>query len=736
MAGALSLEDAARVVALRSQAIAARLAGRGGMASVALSEEDAAGRLEPWADRVEVAAVNGPSSVVVAGDAQALDEALEALDDQGVRIRRIAVDYASHTRHVEDVRTTLAEVLAGIGAQEPTVPFYSTVTGGWVTDAGALDSAYWYRNLRERVRFGPAVADLLDQGHGVFVEVSAHPVLVQPITEAVVAADADVVVTGSLRREDGGLRRLLTSMAELFVRGTPLDWARALPAGATSRRVDLPTYAFDHQHYWIRMGASATDSASLGLAGADHPLLGAVVPLPQSDGLVFTSRLSLRTHPWLADHAIGGAVLVPGTVYVDLAVRAGDEFGHGLLEELVIEAPLVLPDSGGVRLQVAVSGPGATGSRTVDVYSQREDAADDGGADDVWTRHATGLLAASPTAPDPGRAFDFAAWPPPGAEPVPMTDFYADLVERGYAYGPAFQGLRAVWRRGDEVFAEAALPEEHREEAGGFGIHPALLDAALHTNAFARPDDDRKVLPFAWNGLLLHAVGASALRVRVAPCGPDALSFHAADDTGATVLTMDSLVSLPVSTDQLDAAAADGSRDTLFGVEWTELPPVRGDVAGSATAPPLAVLEAFGDDGEGAVLALTTRVLGAVQEWLAGAGSDDSRLVVVTRGAVPAGDGAVTDPAGAAVWGLVRAAQAENPERILLVDTDPAAGGDLDAALGVALASGEPQVAVRGAIFSVPRLVRVAGRGLGSGNVFAAGKTVLLSGGTGSLGGL
>ncbi|MCI3934400.1 type I polyketide synthase [Streptomyces sp. AN091965] len=748
VAGALSLDDAARVVALRSQAIAARLAGRGGMASVALSEEDTAARLAPWADRVEVAAVNGPSSVVIAGDAEALDVALEALDDQGVRIRRIAVDYASHTRHVEDARDTLAEVLTGVRAQAPAVPFRSTVTGGWVTDAGVLDGAYWYRNLRERVRFGPAVADLLDQGHGVFVEVSAHPVLVQAITETADATDADVVVTGSLRREDGGPRRLLTSMAELFVRGVTLDWAATLPPGAAARRADLPTYAFDHQHYWLRMADAATDSASLGLTGADHPLLGAVVPLPQSDGLVFTSRLSLRTHPWLADHAIGGAVLVPGTVYVDLAVRAGDEFGHGLLEELVIEAPLVLPDSGGVRVQVAVSGPGATGARTVDVYSQREDAA--GGAE-VWTRHATGLLAASPTTPGARRDVDFRAWPPPGAAPVPVTDFYADLVERGYAYGPAFQGLRAVWRRGDEVFAEAALPEERREEAGRFGIHPALLDAALHTNAFARPDDDRKVLPFAWNGLLLHAVGASALRVRVAPCGPDALSFHAADDTGEMVLTMDSLVSLPVSTDQLDTAAADGTHDALFGVEWTELPLAQGDapswalvataadvtaLTASTAAPPVVVLEAYGADGDDAVLALTSRVLGAVQAWLAQAGTAESRLVVVTRGAVPAGSGVVSDPAGAAVWGLVRAAQAENPDRFVLLDTDPTADGYLDVVLGAVLVGGEPQVAVRGTRYCVPRLVRVAGRVPGAGNTFGSGKSVLLTGGTGSLGGL
>ncbi|MFF8632002.1 type I polyketide synthase [Streptomyces werraensis] len=766
VSGALTLEDAARVVALRSQAIAERLAGRGGMASVALNEAEAVSRLERWADRVEVAAVNGPSSVVIAGDAEALDEALDTLEDQGVRVRRIAVDYASHTRHVERIRDTLADALAGIGAQAPAVPFYSTVTGEWVEDAGVLDGAYWYRNLRGQVGFGPAVAELVRQGHGVFVEVSAHPVLVQPISETVhdtgggtatgTGDVTDVVVTGSLRRQDGGPRRLQTSMAELFVHGVPVDWSKVLPDGAAAARVDLPTYAFDHQHYWLTMDGTATDQASLGLTGADHPLLGAVVELPQSDGLVFTSRLSLQSHPWLAGHAIGGVVIVPGTVYVDLAVRAGDEFGHGVLEELVIEAPLVLPERGGVRVQVAVSGPGANGLRTVDVYSLREDAAGEGGTHG-WTRHATGLLSAAPAARD--SAFDFAAWPPPGAQPVDVENFYDDLTERGYAYGPAFQGLRAVWRRGEEVFAEAALPEEQREDAGRFGIHPALLDAALHTNALAAPDDGRKVLPFAWNGLVLHATGASALRVRVAPCGPDALSFQAADETGGLVLTMDSLVSLPVSTDQLDAAAAHDTRDALFGVEWTGLPSVQEAVpvpvwvpvvssedvvelarGAGAGVPAVAVLEAVaaGDDGVDAVLGLTSRVLGVVQAWLGVAGLENSRLVVVTRGAVPAGDGVVSDPAGSAVWGLVRAAQAENPDRIVLVDADPAAaaGDGRDAVLAAVTAGDEPQLAVRGTTLSVPRLARVTGQVPDNPDVFRPQGTVLVTGGTGSLGAL
>ncbi|HKN51124.1 MAG TPA: type I polyketide synthase, partial [Amycolatopsis sp.] len=606
VSGALSLEDAAKVVALRSQAIAAELSGRGGMASVNLSVADAVARLAPWDGRVEVAAVNSPSSVVIAGDAEALDEAVEALSG-----RRVAVDYASHTRHVEDIRDTLAKTLAGITAQAPVVPFYSTVTGEWIAGAGIVDGEYWYRNLRNQVRFGPAVADLIEQGHGVFVEVSAHPVLVQPITDVVDNTEADVVVGGTLRREDGGLRRLLTSMAELFVRGVALDWSGVLPQ--TSGRVELPTYAFDHQHYWLNPPAAA-DAPSLGLAGADHPLLGAVVQLPQSDGLVFTSRLSVRSHPWLADHAA-----VPSAALVEMAVRAGDEAGCSVLDELTIETPLVLPERGGVRVQIVLGGPD---SRTVDVYSQRDDV-------DVWTRHATGKLSATPAAQE---FFDFTAWPPPGAQKA------------------EFQGVRAVWRRGDEVFAEVALPEQQSADASKFGIHPALLDAALHP---ALTDGQ----PLDWNGVVLHAAGASALRVRLVP-GESGVSLEAADEAGGLVVTADSVAFRAISIEQRDT-------NSLFQVDWTELStaddlPIPSwievatadDVAALVDVPAAAVLEATGSDD---ALALTSRVLAVVQAWLS-AGFEESRLVVVTHGAVPAGDGAVTDPAASAVWGLVRAA--------------------------------------------------------------------------------
>ncbi|WP_328620101.1 type I polyketide synthase [Streptomyces sp. NBC_00354] len=759
-AGVLSLRDAARVVAARGRLMQALPLG-GAMVAVAAGEEEVA---ELLGEGVEVAAVNGPSSVVLSGEEDAVLAAADRLREQGCKTKRLAVSHAFHSLRMEPMLAEFAAELAEVVWQPPVIAVVSNVTGRLAGPDELADPQYWAGHVRRPVRFAEGIAAAVEFGGTLFVELGPGGALTALVEETASAVDAEVACIAALRDGRPEEQTLLTSVAELFVRGIPVDWAGMLPAGSV--RVDLPTYAFDHRHYWLKPAATATDAASLGLAGSDHPLLGAVVRLPQSDGLVFTSRLSLRSQPWLADHVIGGVVLVAGTGLVELAVRAGDEAGCGVLEELVIEAPLVVPDHGGVRVQVAVGGPSGNGSRTVDVYSQREDAADEGRAD-IWTRHATGVLSsASPAEQGTGQGqaqgqdFDFAAWPPAGAQPVEVGDFYTELVERGYGYGPSFQGLRAVWRRGEELFAEVALPEEHRKEADRFGIHPGLLDAALHTGMFGAPggttaeESGKPVLPFAWNGLVLHAAGASALRVRMAPGGPGAVSLTAADEAGGLVVTLDSLVSRPVSAEQLETAADTVAANSLFQVEWTELSPGQGvepspswvpvatadDVtalAGSAAVPAVAVLEAVGGDGEDVPLALTSRVLGVVQAWLAGAGLEESRLVVVTRGAMPAGgEGTVSDPAGAAVWGLVRAAQAENPDRIILIDTDPAAESGVEAVLGAVLADGEPQVAVRGAALFVPRLVRAGAEvAQDAPAVFGPEGTVLVTG-AGSLGAL
>ncbi|MDI5962395.1 type I polyketide synthase [Streptomyces sp. SL54] len=745
VAGGLSLEDAAMVVALRSRAIRV-IAGRGGMLSVALGADVVGERLEGWSDRVSVAAVNGPSSVVLSGDDAALEEIASLWAGEGVRVRRVPVDYASHSAHVEEIEDHLLEVLSQVRPVTSAVPMWSTVTGE-VTDTAGMDAAYWYRNLRSRVRFAEAARALAEQGRYVFVEVSPHPVLAMSVQDTldVVAEDPTVdasCVVETLRREEGGLRRLFTSLGRAYVNGVDVDWTPAF-ADAAPRVVDLPTYAFQHERFWLDAGVGGGDVAGLGLRGVGHVLLGAGVELPGSGGFLFTGRLSLGQQGWLNDHVVFGSVLVPGAAFVEMAVRAGGEAGCGCVEELTLQAPLVVPARGNVRLQVVLGPEDDSRRRTVEVYSARDE--------DAWVRHATGTVADRRAAP-----FDLGVWPPQGGTPVSLDGFYEDLADRGYAYGPGFRGLRAMWTRGEEVFAEVELPEAAQagSGSGSFEIHPALLDATLHAaiGTLFRSEGGSR-LPFLWSGVTVSAVGANRVRVRLAATAEDAISVRITDETGAPVAVVESLVSRPVTAEQLSAGAGDGN---LFRLDRQEVPlpaladPARrwtvlgdladameragvpvdavasiGELAGRETPADVVMTEIVVDgvaDASG-VRGAVVRVLGLVQGWLAAERLASSRLVVVTRGGV----------VGAAVGGLVRSAQAEHPGRFVLVDLDADAASC--AVLPAVMALDEPQVEVRGGVVRVPRLVR-AQSSVAVAPVWSAEETVLVTGGTGTLGAL
>ncbi|WP_344903770.1 type I polyketide synthase [Streptosporangium longisporum] len=753
VAGALSLEDAAKVVALRSVAIGEQLSGRGGMMAVSLPQDRMRERLAPWGDRVSVAAVNGPGSTVLSGETAALDELLESLLADDVRARKIPVDYPSHSAYVEPLQERITADLAGIVPRSVEVPFCSTVTGEPIDTAG-LDAGYWYTNLRRQVRFDEAVRTLLGQGHRVFIEVGPHPVLAMGVQETMEAMGADAVAIGSLRRGEGGMDRFVTSLAEAYVHGAPVDWT-PLFAPHGPRRVKLPTYAFQRERYWL----DATDSVDLtsaGLSSVDHPLLGAVVVVADSQGVLFSGRLSLGSHGWLADHVVGGRVVVPGTALVDVVVRAGDEVGCGVVEELTLEAPLVVEGSAGVRVQVSVGVADGSGRRAVAVYSCPEGSL---GVQE-WRRHASGFVSAA--AVDGG--FDLVQWPPTGAVAVSVEGLYEELAAAGYGYGPAFRGVRAAWRRGGEVFAEVALADG--VAVGGFGVHPALLDAALHVEGLLEGGVGEGVsLPFVWSGVCVHASGASSVRVRLWSEGVGAVSLQVADSVGAPVATIGSLISRPLPPDGL-LALPDAHRDLLFRVDWTALPPVeipagrryavlgtdtlglaaalRGaaadvtehaELAGLAAAGEVPELvftslagspdgpaaqdtgntqntgNAGGDATPDAVRTATCRALELVQEWLADGRFASARLVVVTRGAAAVNGQDVTDLAGAAALGLLRAAQSENPGRVVLVDLDDRAvpGTVLEAAT----VPDEPQLAVREGALWVPRLARAATGGGG-----------------------
>jgi acyl transferase domain-containing protein len=709
VAGGLSLADAARMVALRSRVLA-RLTGRGRMASVSLPAAQLAGRLERWGERIVIAGVNGPTSVTVSGEPEALDEFLGECATEGVRAREVAAAIgAGHSPQVQALREELLEACSGVVPRSGEIPFHSTVTGG-ALDTARLDAEYWYRNARETVRFQDTVRGLLREGHRAFVEVSPHPVLsvaVGETAEDALGRPGAAAVVGSLRRGEGGPARFATSLGEAWVRGVGVDWGAVLP-WSDATRARLPTYAFQRERYWIESGAGGpADMAAAGQAAAEHPLLGAVAELADDRGWLLTGRISLSTHPWLADHATAGTALLPGTAFLELALQAGARAGCETVRELTLEAPLVLAERDGAQVQLAVGPLDESGTRSVEIHSRPEAAAGEGlWAGEAWTCHARGLLVSGDE--DPGAEPVWDAWPPADAQAVDVEDLYDRLAGLGFDYGPAFQGLRAVWTREEEVFAEVSLAEAQRTEAELFGVHPALLDAALHAlgaGLGGAGDADAQGglrVPFAWSGVRLHGAGAAALRVRIAPAGDDAVSLAVADDAGAPVASVRALTLRVLSPERLGAGGA-GHHRSLYRLDWVGLAPATG-----AQTPAVTLVDCP-PEGEGPTAAHTAvnRTLMLIQEWLAGEQTTGSRLALVTHGAVAARAGEdVPDLAGAAVWGLVRSAQAENPGRLVLVDVDGEESSR--AALDGALALDEPQLALRGGEVLAPRLARMA----------------------------
>jgi acyl transferase domain-containing protein/NADPH:quinone reductase-like Zn-dependent oxidoreductase/acyl carrier protein len=733
VAGGLSLDDAARIVALRSRLVRERLAGQGVMVSVALPADRVDEQIERFAGRVSVAAVNGPAAVVVSGDPCALGELLAIWERDGIRARRLPVDYASHSAQVEAIRDELLGALAPVAPRSGQIPFYSASQGGFIDTAG-LDAAYWYENLRGPVGFEPAVRALVADGAGCFVEVSPHPVLTVPVEEAVQAAGAGdrVGVVGSLRRGEGDLERFVMSLAEAHVRGAGVDWP-GYYAGSGGRLVPLPTYAFQRQRYWVSPGTGAGDLAAAGLCPLEHPVLAAAVPVGDRDEWLLTGRLSLQAQPWLGDHAVLGTVIVPGAALVELVLAAGRHSGSPVVEELTLEAPLLLPDGSAAQVHVMVAAADGDGRREVAVYSRSRDEQSEARC------HARGTLAQETES----TALPFPAqWPPQGAEPVPVEGLYARLAEAGYDYGPVFQGLRAAWRDGEHVYAEIALPDE-AGAVRGFGIHPALLDAALHGGLLDSDGATEILLPFSWSGIWLGQQGVSRARVRITPAGQAALRIDIAGELGEPVASVQGLVLRPVDQARLEGAQQAGN-SSLFTIDWVpvaaevgagrvallsedieeigggaesgeryaDLDALERALAGGAPVPDVVVaaIEATARTGDevGAARAVTLDALGLVQRWLVSERLAGARLVVVTRRGTGVGD-EVPDLAQAGVWGLVRSAQSEHPGRFVLVDLDPAGDGDggpADPGWAGLAGLGEPQVAVRGGRVLAPRLAR------------------------------
>ncbi|MFE3146069.1 type I polyketide synthase [Streptomyces sp. NPDC059218] len=722
VAGAIGLDDAAKVVALRSRALL-DLAGTGGMVSVPLPADRTRRLLDTVGGNVAVAAVNGPGTTVVAGDLGTLDRVLAACAADGVDARRIDVDYASHTDAVERIRERLLRDLDGVRPVPSTVPLYSTLTGD-LLDTDGMDAGYWYENLRHTVRFADAVGSLTEDGLTSFIEISPHPVLVHALQEVLDDRGARAAVLSTLRRDGKGAGQFLSALATAYVAGVPVDWTRARPGG---RLTELPGHVFDRDRHWLDTPAPGRSTA----ARPGRTLLETVVDLP-SGAVVAAGRVGPREHPWTADHQVDGVPLLPGAAFVQLAAEAGARAGCPVIAELTLSRPLSTAAEAELRVELAV--PAADGRRTLTVSSRAATTvpaavpargaaheggsvhatADRPGAAPGWTVHATGVLAPGGDAsPAPG-----GTWPPSGAQETDLTGAYSSLAARGYGYGPSFSGLHRMWTRGKEIHAEVGLPSEdtwHR-------LHPALLDAALHAAVIAHGED--LLVPFTWRGVRLHGGGATALRVRTTRDG-DTLALTATAPDGTLVAEVESLVLRPLHQEDARTGALHEVVWDRIGLEpaaaparWASVGPdplgAQVSVTGLAElpddTPPSVVLDLGAVPGTAASLGeLTADVLTLLQRWLADPRRETAVLAVLTRAAVAVTGGeTVPGLVRSAVRGLVRSAQAENPGRLLLVDLDddPAS---LDA-LPAVVACGEPEVAVRRGKAYTPRLAPTDGQ--------------------------
>jgi polyketide synthase 1/15 len=746
-AGVLTLADAAKLVAARGRLM--QVLPGGAMIAVGADEREV---LPLLTDGVVIAAINAPRQLVISGEQTAVTAIADRLAAQGRRVHRLTVSHAFHSPMMEPILEEFASIAADVAVGPARIALISNVTAEPL-GAGYGSAPYWVEHIRRPVRFADSIRHLKAHDATYFIEAGPGGGLSAAIRQSF---SPKAVVVPTLAKDLPEAASLISAVGQAFVGGVGVDW-RSVFAGVGGSRVELPTYAFARQRFWLSSGSGSVDARSLGLGSVRHGLLGAVVALPDSGGVVVSGRLSLAAQPWLADHAVGGVVVLAGAAFVELVMCAGDQVGCAMVEELVLEAPLALHGDAGVAVQVMVGGAQGSGRRSVAVYS----CADRPGSD--WVLHARGTVGVQGARP----VSDLSVWPPAGAVALDVADAYQRMAGWGYEYGRAFQGLRALWQRGREVFAEVAIPEDAGVDVAQLGIHPVLLDAALHAGLYAARSTTEgapMALPHCWRGVSLHGTGARRVRVRIAPAGPEAVSVQLADDAGLAVLSVGSLTTRPVSAQQVRAAlsaATGGAADGLLELVWSPVTP-EPDIVGGGDRAAVSwedFLAAQGGGGKGAdghsvvvwrwdsgdcavpggVYRGVHDGLAVLQSWLAR--DRAATLVVLTRGGAGLANETTSDLSAAAVWGLVRSAQTEHPGRIVLIDADAPADPVRLAGLG------EPQLLVRDTGVYAARIAPLqppltppatrfgtADEAAAGVSVFDPAGTVLITGGTGMVG--
>ncbi|MFF4410859.1 acyltransferase domain-containing protein, partial [Streptomyces sp. NPDC001404] len=765
VAGVLTLPDACELIAARGRLMQS-LPSDGAMIAVHASEAEVLPYVRKHPHHVSIAAVNTPTLVVISGHAATAHDIAIELQRRGKRINPLRADRAFHSPAIEPVLRDFQSVAAGLDFHRPSIPIVSTLTGEPVSPDDIATPRYWAAQARHTVRFHQALDAITRHQPTTLLELGPDATLTTMAHSSTRRGTHAHTAVATMRKGHDERSTLTTAVSHLYVNGHVT--APLLPGTPPALRTPLPAYPFQHRRHWLAPSSGGTHveaARAVGMDPGDHPLVGAVLALPNEDSWVLSGRLTSDSHTWLADHVVRGQRLLCATAFLEVAWRAAREASCTCVEELVLQAPLVIPERGAVHLRTIVGAADTAGRRTLRISSRSEAV----GTADPWVPHAAGVLSPEAVVPTSTPA----PWPPLDAEEVQRADIHDRLAAHGVVYGPAFRGLTAAWHRGDEAFATAEAPEVIRAETGVFALHPALLDAALHALALCLPEGAGQTLPFSWTGVTLHRPHAPILRVHLSRIAEREVALTATDDTGRPVLTVASLTMRPIDRAQVDAL----SHEALFRMSWSHRPlsvrnpptgdwavlkdPGNGPLAGIPfirSYPELGFLVAALDSGAPlpgvviapihagatnetdvptAVHASAHRALALAQGWLADDRFVHSRLVLLTHGAVATrADEGISDLAGAAVWGLLRSAQTEHPQRFTLLDLDDRSA--TPSVLAGALGSAEPQIAIRNGRVLVPRLTRTP-----SSAITQTGKpspdpqgTVLVTGGTGTLGGL
>jgi myxalamid-type polyketide synthase MxaE and MxaD len=481
VAGALSFDDAVRVICHRSQ-LFKRTVGQGAMATVELSIEEARRVLVGSEDRVSIAVSNGPTSTVLSGDPAALAAILDQLQSRGIFCRMVKVDFASHSPQMETLRADLLQALEGLQPRAESVPIYSTVTGQ-ISHGLEFDPLYWVRNMREPVLFSTAVQRLVEDGHDIFLEISPHPTLLSAMQQGFHHFGQEGAVLPSLRREEDEHTVLLGSLGALYTLGYPVDWNLIYPTAG--RCVRLPFYPWQRERYWFEPSTGDTGShrkqVSQSKAG-NHPLLGQHFKSAHPAGTHFwETTLDKNSRPYLDDHRIQGGAVLPASAYVEMALAAAVEvFGAQsvALKDVEFRKVLFLPEGGTHTIQVILS-QAAEGAASFHIYSCPGGVVHSGKS---WTLHAAGKVCLqqdnSIITPDAGQE-TLTEMRTRCTEKISAQDYYQRLRESGVHYGPFFQSISQLWRNNGDVLGEVQVPEGPEAEFNGSQIHPAILDAGL-----------------------------------------------------------------------------------------------------------------------------------------------------------------------------------------------------------------------------------------------------------------